>query len=216
MKLGILGGTFNPLHTGHVRMAIEVREALGLDMVELVPASIPPHKKSEGILPFEMRMEMVRRAVRDIPGLNGNSLEGERSGPSFTCDTLTCYREEQPQSELHFIMGAATFLELPNWNRGLEVPGLANLVVVNRWEASDRAASFIAETWPDAVEESEGLWRMPEGNTVRMMEIPRLDIKAGDLRERWKAGRSLHLLVPAEVEAFLDENRAAVLSDWGA
>lgn len=216
MKLGILGGTFNPLHIGHVRMAIEVREALSLDMVELVPAAVPPHKSGENILPFELRMDMVNRAVRDIPGLNGNPLEGERSGPSFTCDTLTCYRDDKPESELHFIMGAATFLEVPNWNRGMEIPQLANLVVVNRWEASRRTAEFIAETWPDATREADDLWRLSGGNVIRSVEIPRLDIKAGELRERWLDGRSLRLLVPPEVEPFLEEHRDAVQSVWSS
>lgn len=214
MKLGILGGTFNPLHTGHVRTALEVREALDLDLVELVPASVPPHKSGTGLLPFALRMEMVERAVGDIPGLNGNPLEDRRSGPSFTCDTLTCYREEQPESKLHFIMGAATFLELPTWHRGLEIPEMADLVVVSRWDAAERSDAFIQEKWPDAVQEGDGLWRVAEGNLIHLLEIPRLDIKASDLRERWLNGRSLHALVPAEVEAVLEEHRSEVEACW--
>lgn len=214
MKLGILGGTFNPLHIGHVRMAIEAREALELDMVELVPTGQPPHKNAKRLLPFELRMEMVERSVKDIPGLNGNPIEGQRSGPSFTCDTLTCYQEEKPESELHFIMGAATFLEIPTWNRGLDIPAMANLAVVSRWDAADRAEDYIKRTWPEAESVSENEWVMPTGNRIRIIEIPRLDVKASYLRERWLKQRSIHLLVPDQVEAMLEEKRQEVTDCW--
>ena len=113
MKIGILGGSFNPVHTGHVRMAVEALEQVGLDRVDLMPAKEPPHKGSEGLLPFAVRLEMVERAVEAIPGLGANPVEGDRPGPSFTCDTLTCFRTEQPQNDFYFILGASTFLELP-------------------------------------------------------------------------------------------------------
>jgi len=214
MHIGILGGSFNPVHIGHVRMAIEVREQIGLDRVELVPAKQPPHKDGADILPFDVRMELVERAIGDIPGLGVNPLEGERSGPSFTCDTLNCYKVEQPQTELSFILGASTFLELPNWRRGLEIPDMASMVVVNRWEAAEEVAEFIATHWPDAKQDN-GVWEFPEGHTVRMVDIPRLDIKAGHVRRRWLERRSLRYLVPPGVEALLEDRGELVESCWG-
>lgn len=216
MKTGILGGSFNPVHTGHVRMAIEVLEGLGLDRVELVPASEPPHKAGEDMLPFELRLDLVRRAIAGIPGLGANPLEAERSGPSFTCDTLTCYRTERPEAEIYFILGASTFLELHNWRRGLELPELASLVVVNRWKAADAVAGFVAERWPDAVEEEPGLWRLPGGNSIRLVDIPRLDIKGGHIRRRWRDRRNLRLLVPDGVAALLEERADEIERYWGA
>jgi len=215
VKVGILGGSFNPVHTGHVRMAIETLERLSLDRVELVPAKQPPHKDASDILPFELRMELVDRAVEGIPGLGVNPLEGDRSGPSFTCDTLNCYRIEQPESEINFIVGASTFLELPKWRRGLEIPDLASLVVVNRWKAAGEVAGFIKKHWPGAEMEEDGLWRFPEGNTVRLIDIPRLDIKGGHIRRRWLERRSLSLLVPAGVESLLEERAGEVEQYWG-
>jgi len=214
MQIGILGGSFNPIHIGHVRLAIEVREQLGLDRVELVPAKQPPHKDGADLLPFELRMDLVNKAIKDIPGLGANPLEGERSGPSFTCDTLNCYRNEQPKSEVSFILGASTFLELPNWRRGLEIPDLASMVVVNRWEAADKVAAFIGEHWPDVTEDN-GIWVFPEGHTIRLVDIPRLDIKGGHVRRRWLEGRSLDYLVPSNVEAMLEERRDEVEACWG-
>lgn len=215
MKIGILGGSFNPIHTGHVRMAIETLEQLSLDRVELVPAKQPPHKEGSDILPFELRLELVEKAIEGIAGLGSNPLEGDRPGPSFTCDTLNCYRTEQPDSEIHFIVGASTFLELPKWRRGLEIPDLASLVVVNRWEAADAVSDFIKEHWDGVVEEAGGFWRFPEGNTVQLIDIPRLDIKAGHIRRRWLERRNLSLLVPAGVENMLEERHADIEGYWG-
>lgn len=214
MNIGILGGSFNPVHIGHVRMAIEVRERLGFDQVELVPAKQPPHKDGEDLLPFDLRMELVEAAIRDIPGLGFNPIEGDRPGPSFTCDTLTCYRTEQPKSEISFILGASTFLELPNWQRGLEIPELASLVVVNRWEAAAEVADFIAAQWPDVAREND-IWTFPEGHTIQLLDIPRLDVKGGQIRRRWLERRNLRYLVPPAVESLLEERGAEIEKYWG-
>ncbi|MUM76298.1 nicotinate (nicotinamide) nucleotide adenylyltransferase [Pseudodesulfovibrio sp. F-1] len=215
MKIGILGGSFNPVHVGHARAAIEVLERLGLDRVELVPAKRPPHKEGADILPFDLRMELVGRAIEGIPGLGSNPLEGARPGPSFTCDTLTCFRAEQPESEIFFILGASTFLDLPSWRRGLEIPSMASLAVVNRWEAADKVAGFIESQWPEARREADDTWTFPGGRIVRVLDIPRLDIKGGHIRRRWLERRSLRYLVPPGVEALLEERDDEVAVYWG-
>jgi nicotinate-nucleotide adenylyltransferase len=219
MRIGILGGSFNPIHVGHIRAAIEVLERLGLDRVELVPAKQPPHKDGSAILPFDLRMELIACAIEGIPGLGSNPLEGERSGPSFTCDTLNCYRVEQPESEITFIVGASTFLDLGKWRRGHEIPDMASLAVVNRWEAADKVGEFIAGQWPEAVrgagDISGDVWTFPAGHTIKVVDNPRLDIKGGHIRRRWLQGRSLRYLVPPGVEALLDERADIVELYWG-
>lgn len=215
MKIGILGGSFNPVHTGHVRMAVEALEQVCLDRVELMPAKLPPHKPGADILPFSLRLELVEQAIRSIPGLGANPIEGKRPGPSFTCDTLTCFRTEQPHNEFYFILGASTFLELPKWKRGLELPNLASFIVVNRWEAAGEVAGFVEDHWPEAVCETTGLWRFPDGATVHLIDIPRLDIKGGQIRRRWLERRDLSFLVPDGVKAFLEEHADEVERCWG-
>ena len=215
MKIGILGGSFNPVHVGHVRMAVEALELVGLDLVELMPAKEPPHKRSAGILPFALRLEMMERAVAGIPGLGTNPVEGERPGPSFTCDTLTCFRTERPKDEIHFILGASTFLELPKWKRGSDMPQLASFIVVNRWEAAEDVGGFVEGQWPDAVREGCGLWRFPDGAAIRLINIPRLDIKGEQIRRRWLARRNLSYLVPDAVIEFLEEHAVEVEACWG-
>ena len=214
MKVGILGGSFNPVHVGHVRMAIEVKERVGLDRIELVPAKQPPHKDGAGILPFDFRMAMVDRALEGMPGYGSNPIEGERPGPSFTCDTLTCFRTERPEAEVYFILGASTFLELPNWHRGFEIPDMTSMVVVNRWEAAEKVKDFIGTNWPAAELIEENLWQFKDNRTVRLVDIPRLDIKAGRIRQRWLDGRSLRFLVPQGVEEMLEERRGEVDAVW--
>jgi len=215
VKIGILGGSFNPVHIGHLRAAIEVRERLGLDRVEMVPAKQPPHKQGDDILPFDMRLDLLTRAIGGIPGLGSNPLEGERPGPSFTCDTLHCYRTEQPESELWFVLGASTFLELDHWRRGLEIPAMASLAVVNRWEAAQQVSDFIASRWPDAEPDGDGIWFFPDGHVIRLLDIPRLDIKGGHIRRRWAERRSLRFLVPSVVEDYLDEHARDIEAYWG-
>lgn len=215
MKIGILGGSFNPVHTGHVRMAVEVLEQVGLDRVDLMPAKEPPHKRNSDILPFSLRLELVERAIEGVSGLGAEPIEGDRPGPSFTCDTLTCFRTERPKDEFNFIMGASTFLDLPQWKRGPDLPGLASFIVVNRWEAAGDVAGFIEDQWPEAVREEVGLWRFPAGGAVRLIDIPRLDIKGGHIRRRWRNRRDLSLLVPDGVKAFLEEHADEIETYWG-
>lgn len=214
-RIGILGGSFNPVHTGHIRMAIEVQERLELERVELVPAARPPHKSSEGMLPFELRCRLAELAVRDIDGLGVNELEGERSGPSFTCDTLECYRTETEPRQLFLIMGAGTFLELPNWQNWKELPRMANLVAVSRGGRLDAVAGFVEEAFPDAERQTDSFWRFPMGHDLHALDIPRLDIKASVLRSRWRAHKRLTLLVPPAVEQVLEDEAPLFEEHWG-
>ncbi len=219
MKVGILGGSFNPVHTGHVRMALEVLERLGLDRVELVPAAAPPHKSAGGMLPFEERLALVELAVKGVDGLFANALEGRRPGPSYTCDTLDCYRTQQPADEFFFLMGVGTFMELPNWREGLSLIQSASLVCVNRWvPVLDKVRDFVAKHWLEAVIEKhdhEPVWRFENNNKLYYFEIPRMDIKGGDVRQRWRDHRCLSLLVPPSVEAVLERGGPLYELAWG-
>ena len=118
--MGILGGTFNPVHNGHVRHAIEVAEALGLERVLLMPCATPPHKESAGLLPFDIRVELLRAAVRDIPFLGVETLEGELEGPSYTWRTLREWgRRHAGEALPSFMMGAEAFAAPDTWKHGL-------------------------------------------------------------------------------------------------
>lgn len=217
MRLGILGGCFNPVHNGHLRLAVEVREDLGLDRVDLMPAFVPPHKPGDGMLPFELRAALAEAAAQGAPGLGVSRIEAGRPGPSFTVDTLAALRASRPEDELWFVLGAGDLFALPEWHRGEEIPSLANLAVAGRGGAGpDSVDRFVAAQWPGAVAEEPGTWRLQWGTRVRLVPLERLDVSASLVRRRWLAGRSLLGLVPAAVERALEEQAELVRRVWSA
>lgn len=215
-KIGILGGSFNPIHAGHMRMAVEVREIVGLERVLLMPAGEPPHKPSEGMLPFAHRLRLVELAVRGVTGLSASGLEGSRTGPSYSVDTLTALREKMPGDELHFIMGSESFLALPKWHRGLEIPHLCSLVVVLRPGADNESVKAFAEaTWPGMERSGFGHMRFASGTNLFIVAMPVLEISSTDIRKRWCERRSLAMLVPGAAEEILERGGSAYEQAWG-
>lgn len=215
-RIGILGGSFNPIHAGHMRMAVEARECVGLDRVLLVPAGEPPHKPAEGMLPFAHRLRLVELAVRGVAGLSASGLEGSRPGPSYTVDTLAALREKMPGDELTFILGSESFLALPSWRRGLEIPHLASLAVVLR-QGADQAslAAFAEASWPGMEQAGPDRLRFATGNTLSIVPMPVLEVCATDVRRRWRQRLSLAMLVPAAAEEIVERGGTAYEQAWG-
>jgi nicotinate-nucleotide adenylyltransferase len=229
MRVGVLGGSFNPIHIGHLRLVIETRERLGLDRVDLVPSAQPPHKPAAGLLPFDLRRRLLELAIsapRGLPGLDGlrvNPLEAERVGPSYTYDTLRSYRRSEPDSRLFFILGGGDLLTLPEWRRGLELVTLADFVIVPRDQnGREDIADFVRRTWPQARPLSarapfSALWRFTgEHGETRLgyLPLPRIETSSSQIREAWRAGSSLRFLVPEAVERELRLRRAEIDAVW--
>ena len=209
LRLGILGGCFNPVHCGHMRLAIEVREALGLDRVELVPTARPPHKADLPILDFGLRCELLRLACSGLDWLGVNELEARRPGPSYTFDTLEQYQKDYPRARRYFILGVTDLLNLGHWKRGLELGTLAGLGVVSREGLGLAEVEEFVQANQETLGASRaapGLWNLPSGNSLHYMEIPALGVSASLVRERWKKGRSLKFLVPYMVEKWIAEH----------
>ena len=208
LNIGILGGTFNPVHFGHLRLAIEAREQVGLHRVELVPASLPPHKQQAWMYPFAFRCRMLEEAVSDCPDLVVNELEGERSGPSYTVDTLQEYHRRCPGDRFYFIMGSEDFLKLEQWERWQELPGLTSFILVGRnGKEEGQLRDFLARRWPEAVQlrRNPGQWRLHSESTIHYLHIPRFDLSSSLIREKLATGLSLRFLVPAPVDALLQD-----------
>lgn len=181
-RLGILGGTFDPPHVGHVVAAADVRHALGLDRVLLVVANLPWQKAGiRPITPAEHRLAMVRAAVDGVEGVDVSDLEIRRGGPSYTVDTLDALAAEDPAGERFLILGSDAAAGLETWERAERLASLATLVLVDR--------PGMACPPP------------PAGWRFERVEIPRLDISSTDLRARLAAGRPVDGLVPPAVVA---------------
>lgn len=207
MKLGLLGGTFNPIHLAHLRIAEEGREAAGLDQVLFIPAADPPHKPLAGDVSFELRAAMVQQAIADNPAFGFSDIEARRGGKSYTVDTLTALRIEQPDDELYFIIGSDSFLELGLWYRYDAIFPLASLIVLERPEKEiTEPLQQLPETVRDQfVQESGNLLRHSSGTSIRFVIGTRLDISSSQLRERIVRHQSIRYLVPPEIELFITQ-----------
>jgi nicotinate-nucleotide adenylyltransferase len=182
LRLGLLGGTFNPPHIGHLICAQEARAQLGLDRVELVPVHSPPHKEVIDDPGPEVRLELCRAAVAGDEGLGVCDVEVRRPGPSFTVDTL---RELDPENqELTFIVGGDMALSLPTWREPGEVLRMARLGVAER-------------VW--AVRADIEVRLAPLGDRIDFFAMPRIDISSTEVRRRVAKGRPIRYLVPDAV-----------------
>ncbi len=205
MKLGLLGGTFNPLHLAHLRMAEEARTGAGLDQVLFIPAVDPPHKPVSGGIPFILRYQMVLWAVQDNPCFGVTDLEQRLGGKSYTVDTLQHLRQERPEDELYFIIGSDSYLELGLWHRYQELFELTSFIVLER---PDRPITDPLQQLPAAVQgqfrlESPALLRHQSQNSIQFITGTRLEISSSNIRQLVAKGASIRYLVPSIVEEFI-------------
>ena len=203
MKLGVLGGTFNPIHLAHLRLCEELRESLGLERVLLVPAGEPALKRA-GVAPAHHRLEMVRRATASNPGLEVDELEIRRQGPSYTVDTLEALRAKHRGAELWFLVGADTLPELGAWHEPERLLTLASFAVATR----PGYAAPLRELLPPALatpfrDGPLGRLLHPCGTELRAVPFTPLEISASEIRRRTARGESIRYLVTDEVREYI-------------
>lgn len=191
-RLGIMGGTFNPPHIGHLLCASEACDQLGLDRVLWMPAHTPPHKEVAAGAPSPAtRLELCRLATADDPRFEVSDLEMQRGGASYTVETLRELHRQRPSDELIFIVGADTALSLPTWREPRAVCELASLGIAGRQGVLRR----------DIVERLAGL-----PVQLEFFDMPRLDISSSEVRRRLAHGHTIDYLVPAAVAGELRRN----------
>jgi nicotinate-nucleotide adenylyltransferase len=189
-RVGLYGGTFNPIHLGHLILAEVARERLELPVLHLVPSGSPPHKPPGDLAPAADRLAMARLAVRGNPHLRVLDLEVRREGKSYTIDTLrTIRRRMRSGAELYFLIGADSIPELPTWRETPAIIREARVVTLDRPGYED-AFERVRGQLPD------GLVRELERNRL---ETPRIDISSSDIRRRIREGRSARYLAPDAV-----------------
>ncbi|QDT17401.1 nicotinate-nucleotide adenylyltransferase [Alienimonas californiensis] len=187
MRIGLFGGTFDPIHLGHLLLAEVCREELELDEVRFLPAASNPLKENGPIADGPQRCEMVQFAISGNPAFAVDRREVKRGGPSFAVDTLAEVAAENPDAELFFLMGADALADLPAWREPGRVLDLATIVAVNRGD--------VPAVVPPGI----------ESNRVRFVAMPACDLSATDLRRRAAEGLSLRYRTPAAVIAYLHD-----------
>jgi len=184
VKVGVFGGTFDPPHTGHLIVAQDAAMALGLDRVLFVPAARPPHKQDIVVSPATVRARMLELALAGDDRFSMDTLELDRTGPSYTVDTLVQLRDRMPDVQWSLLLGADQYAELDSWREPERIRTLAEIAVLMR-------AGNIGGTL---------------GHGVVSVQVTRIDISATAIRSRVAAGLPIRYLVPPAVEAFIEEN----------
>jgi nicotinate-nucleotide adenylyltransferase len=206
LKLGILGGTFDPIHLGHLRTAEEIGQALNLEKVYLIPSASPPHKSSEPVAPFDKRMAMVQLAVGDSALLEVLDLEGKRPGLSYSIETLKAFHSNHgPQPELFFILGTDAFREIKTWKDYRKLFDYANFVIIERAGVQLHELESLLMELAFSTKNSErgDVFIRPSGKRVFRMSTTLMDISSTRIREMVAEGKSIRFLLPDSVRNYL-------------
>ena len=206
-SVGVYGGTFNPIHVGHLRAAGEVADALELAEVRFVPSWSPPHKRDEDIADAKDRLEWVRRAVESEPRFVADAIEVERGGASYLVDTLRKLRAELAPAFPVFLVGSDAFREMGEWREPRELFFLAHFAVMNRPPETPDLAAWIPDlVRPDLELAADGASARHRGSDtwVRAVPIRGIAVSASEIRARLREGRSVRYLVPEAARAGIE------------
>ena len=213
MKIGLFGGTFDPIHLGHLRAVEEVSEKFGLAKTFLIPAARPPHKPHREISPASDRLEKMRQAVGSRAAFALTDIALRRPNPSYTVDTLNHFKRTAAERDYYLIMGLDAFLEIDTWKAYLEIFKKTPVIIMARpgglpdprvspWQA---AADFIRENLSDAYRITDAGACDPGGGyqPIHFIDVSLLDISGTGIRNLIRQGKSIQFLVPDEVEAYI-------------
>ncbi len=190
-RVGILGGTFDPPHMGHLILAEEARDQLALDRVLFVPAGDPPHKRDRRLTPVEHRLTMVSLAIADHPTFFLSRVDADRPGPHYTVDMVRIIREQYPPPvELYFLMGFDSLADLPNWYKPQELLAMCHLVALTRFDV-ELDWDYLESRLPGIRER------------VRILDMPELELASHVIQARVRQGRTIRYQVSPAVEAYI-------------
>lgn len=196
MKVGIFGGVFDPIHVGHLIVAEEARQRLGLERVVFVPTGQPWHKAGSPHAAAEHRLAMTRSAIMDNPHFEVSAMEVQRHGPSYTVDTLVeMHRDRGPGSEFYLLLGVDALAELPHWKEPTLVVELCQVVGMSRPGHRNFSLSSLEKAIPGA------------RGKITLIDVSLVDVSSTDIRERVTKGHSIRHLVPLTVEEYIREHR---------
>ena len=213
MKIGLFGGTFNPIHRCHLTMAHQVRDRLTLDSILFIPTGTPPHKQLESLAPAHHRLAMVREAIAEEPTFSVTDLEVRRTSPSYSIDTVRALQQEYGQgAEIFFLIGLDAFLDIPTWKQAPDLLRTCHVVVIGRPGFQFTSLATLA-LLPHISDES---LRALDGRTVDRVDVPieatahlillalaPCPVSASDVRNRLRLGLNLGDVLPVQVESYI-------------
>lgn len=210
-KAGLFGGTFDPVHLGHLRAAEEIREELSLNRIFFIPAAIPPHKDETHITPSRHRLEMLKLAVRENPHFEICDYELRKKSTSYTVDTLRYLNTTYPGSEFYFIVGNELFSEIETWKEYKELFKLSNFAVITRPGYRDECSAKLPLALKNDFsyykeKENVILYKDQNSKFIAFTKIRGLEISSTEIRRYVNCGRSVKYLVPSAVEEYILQN----------
>ena len=212
MNSGLFGGTFNPLHNGHLDTLRVVRENFGLERVYLIPCAVPPHKSSAGLAPGSDRLEMINASIKEIPGFFSSAMELERGGPSYTIDTVQEFqKQDSDHTTFHLILGSDAFLDITAWERYTAIFDKIPVIVMTRpGSGADfkKISDFIRQGISSGYRFSENADAFVHDKgkqNIRVAEVPLIDISSTRIRKLVRSGKPFGHLVPGPVEQIIVE-----------
>jgi len=192
-RVGVLGGTFDPIHLGHLILAEEARDQLDLSVVYFVPAGDPPHKRGRRLAPVEARLHMIELAIEGNASFEASRVDADRPGPHYTIDMIHVFQKWLPHgSELYFLMGYDSLAELPAWHRASDLVAACHIIALTRYN--------VPLDWSYLERELPGIRQR-----VTLLDMPELEIASHQIQERVRTGRTTRYLVPETVRLYIEE-----------
>jgi nicotinate-nucleotide adenylyltransferase len=204
-KIGIFGGSFDPVHFGHLRPALEILEALSLDSMQFIPSGQPPHR-GVPVASAEQRLAMLKAALADEPRFQVDERELRRAAPSYTYDTLTELKRERPGDVLVLVLGLDAFLGLPGWHRWHELLDLAHIAVAQRPGWDLQSGSALTEVLRARQVQSVGELFATSAGRILLQPVTPLEISSTQVRTAAAEGSDLHHLVPEMVRRLIQDS----------
>ncbi len=211
MNAGLFGGTFNPLHYGHLTVINHVKKTFSLDTVFLIPAAIPPHKTTRDLAPASDRLEMIQRSILDIPGLVASDIELKREGPSYTIDTVNYFKHILcKDTTLYLIMGSDAFFDIGTWKSTTQIFHRIKMIIMLRAGEMiniNSVASLINRVVSHDFKynKEKRVFYHPVMKPVYLCDVPQIMLSSTQIRERVKRHLDIGSMVPAPVEAMIRE-----------
>lgn len=212
--IGLFGGTFNPIHLGHIQVIQEVKKGFGLDKIFIIPSALPPHKEPDGLVDAGDRVEMIRLSFSNHPDFAVSDIELKRSGPSYTIDTVRHFKSILPEdTRLFLILGLDAFLEIDTWKSYKDLFLLIPFIVMSRITSGEEVRVFERKTFENYlkskisegynISDSQSSYIHEEKQPVFVFDVTPVDISSTKIRKLIKTGRPIKSLIPEIVEAFI-------------